>query len=452
VCLRWAHAPLQVHERLYTPTQGKVHVRMSLLPTRGAGLGQVFRIPEFRTLWFAELVSVAGDQLARVGLSVLVYGRTGSPAWAALTYALTFLPALAGGVLLGRLADRHPRRTVMVVCDAARVVLVAAMALPGVPLPVVCALLVAVVLLGTPHAAAQGALLPEVAPGAALEKALAVRHVTNQAAQVGGFAVGGLLVALLSPAAALGLNAATFAVSALVLRLGLAARPVPVPDGGGLPAPPAASWLADAREGLRTVLRDPRRRVLAAMVWLVGCSVVPEALAVPYAEQLGLDTSAAGILMAADPAGSVLGVWAFTRFVPERLRPGAVGPLAVAAAIPLSLCALAPGLGATILLWAVAGACATACLVQCQADFVRATPPHLRGRAIGVAASGLIGAQGLAMLLGGWAAEAWGTRSAVAACGILGFGLAVVLAGVRAQSANLPDGEVLPVDALRVSG
>ena len=441
-----------MHERLYTPTQGKVHVRMSLLPIRGAGLGQVFRIPEFRTLWFAELVSVAGDQLARVGLSVLVYGRTGSPVWAALTYALTFLPALAGGVLLGRLADRYPRRTVMVACDVARVVLVAAMALPGVPLPVVCVLLVAVVLLGTPHAAAQGALLPEVAPGVALQQALAVRHVTNQAAQVGGFAAGGLLVALLSPAAALGLNAATFAVSALVLRVGLAARPVPVPDGDGLPAPPAASWSADAREGLRTVLCDPRRRVLAAMVWLVGCSVVPEALAVPYVEQLGLDTSVAGILMAADPAGSVLGVWLFTRFVPERLRSGAVGPLAVAAALPLGLCALAPGLGATILLWATAGACATACLVQCQADFVRATPPHLRGRAIGVAASGLIGAQGLAMLFGGWAAEEWGTRAAVAACGIIGFGLAVVLTGVHARSSTGPYREPLPVDGLRVSG
>ena len=52
-------------------------------------------------------VSVAGDQLARVALTVLVYGRTGSAAWAAATYALTFLPALLGGVLLGGLADRY---------------------------------------------------------------------------------------------------------------------------------------------------------------------------------------------------------------------------------------------------------------------------------------------------------------------------------------------------------
>ena len=110
---------------------GKGHVRMTGGSGRGAGLGQALRVPEFRALWAAELVSVAGDQLARVGLSVLVFGRTGSAAWAAATYALTFLPALVGGVLLGRLADRHPRRQVMIVCDLVRALLVALMVLPG---------------------------------------------------------------------------------------------------------------------------------------------------------------------------------------------------------------------------------------------------------------------------------------------------------------------------------
>jgi MFS family permease len=133
----------------------------------------------------AEIVSVAGDQFARLGLSVLVFGRTGSAAWAAATYALTFLPALVGGVLLGRLADRRPRRRVMLACDLARAVLVALMALPGTPLPVLCALLVAVVLLAR-CTAAQGALLPEVVPGSVFEAALTLRYVTGQVAQVGG--------------------------------------------------------------------------------------------------------------------------------------------------------------------------------------------------------------------------------------------------------------------------
>src|SRR3954453_11272221 len=80
-------------------------------------LSAVFRVPEFRALWTAEVLSVAGDQLARLGLAVVVLQRTGSPAWSAVVYALTFLPALAGGVVLGPLADRFPRRSVMVVAD-----------------------------------------------------------------------------------------------------------------------------------------------------------------------------------------------------------------------------------------------------------------------------------------------------------------------------------------------
>ena len=411
------------------------------------GLGQALRVPEFRALWAAEIVSVGGDQLARVGLSVLVFGRTGSAAWAAATYALTFLPALVGGVLLGRLADRHPRRRVMLVCDLLRAVLVALMVVPGAPLPVLCALLVAVVLLAPLHTAAQGALLPEVVPSRVFEAALAVRHVTGQAAQVAGFAVGGLLVATLSPAAALALDAASFVVSALVVRLGVAERPVS--DAAAAPAP--VPWWVDARTGLRTVLGDDRRRVLACAAWLVGCFVLPEGLAVPYAGQLGLDTAAAGLLMAADPAGSVVGAWLFTRFVPERVRRRAIGPLAVAAALPLGICGTAPGFGATLVLWGVSGACATACLVQAQADFVRVTPADLRGRAIGVAAAGLVGAQGVAMLLGGVVAQVWGARAAVALCGAFGMALALVVTRAhlrtpRTDTARVARAGVVPVE------
>ena len=411
------------------------------------GLGQALRVPEFRALWAAEIVSVGGDQLARVGLSVLVFGRTGSAAWAAATYALTFLPALVGGVLLGRLADRHPRRRVMLVCDLLRAVLVALMVVPGAPLPVLCALLVAVVLLAPLHTAAQGALLPEVVPSRVFEAALAVRHVTGQAAQVAGFAVGGLLVATLSPAAALALDAASFVVSALVVRLGVAERPVTDEAAAPVPVP----WWVDARTGLRTVLGDGRRRVLVCAAWLVGCFVLPEGLAVPYAGQLGLDTTAAGLLMAADPAGSVVGAWLFTRFVSERVRRRAIGPLAVAAALPLGICGTAPGFGATLVLWGLSGACATACLVQAQSEFVRVTPAELRGRAIGVAAAGLVGAQGVAMLLGGVVAQVWGARAAVALCGAFGMALALVVTRAhlrtpRTDTARVARAGVVPVE------
>lgn len=379
-------------------------------------LGQVFRCREFRAVWLAELLSVAGDQLARVALAVLVFGRTGSAAWAAATYALTFLPALVGGVLLSGLADRCRRREVMIVCDLARAAALVGMAVPGLPLGVLCALLVVVVLLGSPHTAAQGALLPALLPGELYERGLAVRQVTSQIAQLVGFAAGGLLVAAISPELALVVNAVSFAASALLLRWGLDDRPRrPVSRKAGDPAGPGS------RAVLGELLRDRRRRALVVLAWLVGCYVVPEALAAPYAQQIGAPPAAVGLLMAADPMGSVLGAWMFFRFVSAVRRARAIGVLAVAAGLPLLFTALHPGLLATVLLWGLSGMASTAYLLQAQASFVRATPDAGRGRAIGVAASGIIAGQGVAVLLGGVLADRTSPATAIAAAGLTGM-------------------------------
>ncbi len=121
----------------------------------GRNLSAVFRLPEFRAVWTADVLSVAGGQLARVALTVLVFDRTNSAAWAAGTYALTFLPAIVGGVVLSGLADRFRRREVMLACDLLRSGPVVLMAIPGVSLPLLCGLLVLVVLLGAARPAAR---------------------------------------------------------------------------------------------------------------------------------------------------------------------------------------------------------------------------------------------------------------------------------------------------------
>jgi MFS family permease len=388
----------------------------------------VFRNAEFRALWAAELCSVVGDQLARVGLAVLVYGRTGSAAWSAATYALTFLPALAGGVLLGRLADRYRRRELMVLADLVRAVLVALMALPGMPLWLLCVLLVVVVTAGSPHSAAQGALLPEVL-GPLFEAGLAVRQITSQTGQLVGFGLGGAALAVVSPSVALGVDALTFAASAALLRFGLRDRPVATVVTAAAPGRSGvlAEWVADTGAGLRTVFSHPTRRLLAGLVWVVGCYVVPEGLAAPYAAQLNGGPVVVGVLMAADPAGSVLGAWLVTRLAPAP-RPRSVGLCAVVAGLALGGCLAGPGLVGSVLLWGSCGLFSSACLVQAQASFVRATPDELRGLAIGVAASGLIAAQGVAILLAGVLAEWAGAMVTVGATGLTGALVAAVLA------------------------
>jgi len=460
---------------------------------RTYGLGEVFRSAEFRALWAAELFSILGDQLARVGLAVLVYGRTGSAAWTAATYALTFLPALVGGVLLGRLADRYRRRELMMVADLARAGLLGVMALPGVPLWLLCVLLVVAVTLGAPHSAAQGALLPDVL-GSRFEAGLAVRQITSQTTQLAGFGLGGAALTVVSPSVALAADALTFAASAALVRFGLRDRPVAAAPGatppsadeqrsgdtateldagvggdvtglaaaaggavtgsdaegglaaGGLvdevagegdatrersgsaPSGAVAEWLVDTRAGVHAVVGNRTRRVLAGLVWLVGCYVVPEGLAAPYAAELNADPFVVGLLMAADPAGSVVGAWLITRLVPAHLRPRLIGVCAVAGGLSLAGCFAGPGVVGSVLLWGISGLFSSACLVQAQASFVRATPDELRGRAIGVAASGLIAAQGIAILLAGVLAEGIGAVPTVGLTGLAGALVAGVLA------------------------
>jgi MFS family permease len=383
-------------------------------------LRAVFASREYRAIWLADLFSVLGDQLSRVALAVLVFDRTGSPLWSAAVYALTFLPSIAGGVLLGGLADRYPRRSVVVTADLARGLLIGVMAVPGLPLPVVCVLLVVAVALGAPYSAARGALLPEVLPGDLYERGLAVQQMTQQAGQVVGFAGGGLLVVALTPNVALALDAVTFLLAAVVLRLGLTARPASRPGGAG------GGGGHDVLAGLRDILTDPRRRALVLLAWMVGLYVVPEALAAPYIAEIGASTALVGVLMAADPVGSVLGAWLFVRFVPPARRARLVGVLAAAAGLPLLLTVLRPGVPVAVVLFGLSGMLTTAYLLQTQASFVRATPDAIRGRALGVAASGIVAGQGIAVLAGGLVADVSAPSTAIAVCAAVGVLVAVV--------------------------
>ncbi|HZB47907.1 MAG TPA: MFS transporter, partial [Mycobacteriales bacterium] len=191
---------------------------------------------EFATLWLAYALSLAGDQLARVALAVLVFDATGSAAATALAYAVTFLPWLVGGPLLAGLGDRYPRRTVLVACDALAAGLLAVMALPAVGPLALGALLFLVVTLAAPFTAARSALVRDLFPDdERYAAAAALSAVTIQLAQVAGFAAGGVLVAALGTRQALLVDAVTFAVSAVLIRLWVRQREAPAGRGPDRP-------------------------------------------------------------------------------------------------------------------------------------------------------------------------------------------------------------------------
>jgi len=164
-------------------------------PGPAAGFAVLLGLREFRLLWLAQVQSLLGDQLARVALSVLVYDRTSSALATAVVYALSFLPALLGSVLLGPLADRLPNRALLVGADLIRAAIVAVMVLPGLPVAVLAALLVLAVLVGAPWQAAESALVVDILTTEDYALGLGLRSATGQAAQLAGFAVSGVTVA-----------------------------------------------------------------------------------------------------------------------------------------------------------------------------------------------------------------------------------------------------------------
>jgi predicted MFS family arabinose efflux permease len=411
---------------------------------------RVFANTEFRWLWTAHVLSVGGDQLARLALTVLVFHHTGSPGWAAMTYAITYVPDLIGGTTLSGFADRFDRRTVMVVSDIARAALVAGMAIPGVPLAGQVVLLIVVQLLAAPFSSARQAVLPDILPGDQLAVGLGVIGMTYQAGLVLGFGAGAAVLTSLGTSGALWVDTATFAVSAVVIGLGVRRhRPARAQQQASQPAAPtstrsgqevtasepqpAGRWRS-MTAGVRFVAGDARLRALLGIACCAGCYVVPEGLAVPYAAQLGAGTAGVGWLLAANPVGTVLGLVVLKRMSPDR-RLRWLGPLAVATSAVLLPTGWAPVLPVTVLLWAASGALSAHDMIT-QSAYVTAAPAHARGQAVGVAIAGLRTAQGLGIAAAGWAAVAISPSVVIAAAALLGVGVAAAAARAWSRSTS----------------
>jgi MFS family permease len=396
----------------------------------GATFTQVFAVAEFRALWLAMLLSVAGDQLARVAMTVLVYDRTRSAFLTALTYAMTLLPWLVGGVGLAGLADRLPRRQVMIACDLARLILVMAMVAASLSrsaaaLWAMAGLLFAVTLLDSPFKAARSALVADILTGERYVLGTTVTQLTFQAGMVLGFALGGVTVAVLGTRGALGTDAATFAASALLLALWVRKRPAAArAHGTG-----GASHWADAVAGMRLVFGDDTLRTLVLFGWLVTFYIAPMALAAPYAASfrvLPLAVST-GLLFAALPLGTAVGTFVLGRLVSPARRQRWMGGMAVASCAVLMLCAARPGFAASLVIFAGAGLFA-GYQIAANAAFVAAVPPERRGQAFGLANGGMQVFQGVWFIIVGALAGLLGPGAVIALSGCLGTFAAVLLA------------------------
>jgi predicted MFS family arabinose efflux permease len=403
------------------PVLKNERVAVSLSTARRPAFRDVFAHPEFRAIWLSFVLSAGGDRLALVALTFLVYDRSKSPLLAAITFAAGFVPYLFGGMFLSGFADRLPRRTVMVICDLIRCVLVLAMLVPGVSLAAMIVLLYAVTLLQPPFDSARSAIVRDVMDKERYPLAMAAMVSANRVVVVAGSAVGGLIVALFGARPALGADAATFVASALLIQFGVRARAAAASSGSG------QGPLGQLAGGVRLVFGDPALRTLMGLGWLAAFSEVPEGIAAPYAGSLGGGAVAAGLLLATSQVGAAITTPLFTKKLGPLTRLQWMGPMAVLTCAILAVTILRPNLIVSMALFALSNSFA---MYQIAANtaFVERIPNEKRGQAFGLANAGLVVGQGLGFALAGAAAEVVPASTVVALSGGIGAVIACGLA------------------------
>ncbi|MFJ9587289.1 MFS transporter [Streptomyces acidicola] len=350
----------------------------------------LFRTPEFTPYLLSFAAFAAAQTIGGLALGTLVFRATGSPFLSAVSMFGPQLAQLLGGAFLLSGADRLPPRAVLTGLALAFAAGTAVLALPGLPIWAVFAVVLLQGLVASLGGGVRGGLMNEILSKDGYVLGRSVFNMLWGGTQMAGFATGGALLVLLSPRTCLLLAAALYLLSALVTRLGLTARPA---RSSGRPSV-SATWRTNA------LLWSSRPRRLTYLgLWVPnGLIVGGDSLYIAYAPE------AAGTLYAVGALGMFVGDMAVGRLVPPALRPRLATPLRLLLAVPYLFFVLRPGVALSAVAVTVASVGFAASLVL-QERLMSLTPDDLTGQALGLHATGMAALQGIGAVLAGTLAQ-----------------------------------------------
>jgi MFS family permease len=382
--------------------------------------GELFRIPEFRSLFAASAAQTAAMTVSGLALGTLVYSRTRSPLLSALAMFGPSIAQLAGASVLLSAADRLPPRAVLSCLPAVFGLGTAAQATPGLALSWVFAVAFGQGLLSALGGGVRYGLLSEILPKDGYLLGRSVVNMSVGLMQIGGFAAGGILLTVLSPRGTLLAGAGLYLAAAALARLGLTRRAA---RAAGRPSI-RQTWRTNAA----LLAPAPRRDVYLAL-WvpnglIVGC----ESLFVPYSPPH------AGALFAAASLGMLAGDTLAGRFVSARWRDRLAPWLRLLLAAPYLLFLTHPVLQVAIAVCALASVGYSATLML-QQRLIALTPDELSGHALGLHSSGMLAMQGAGAALAGSIAQRTSPATAMAILAAVSVTVTLALApGLRSTA------------------
>ena len=367
----------------------------------------------------AHAISQTGNVVTAFAIPFYVLGLGGSGFEVGIAAFFATAPVVIGGALGGVVVDRVGHRQAAIVADlvsGAAVLAIPVLALTvGLPFWALLLLVFAGGLLDTPGQTARRVMLPDLTfrAGVRLEQSVGLLDGSERFAKLIGASIAGLLVASVGPIASLFVNAATFAVSALLTWAFVAA----VPASAGRPAnrddiePPHPSYWSDLAEGFRFVIRDPLMRLIVALVLFTnlldaarGSTLMPL-----YANDRLGGAAALGLLVAVMGGCALVGNVAFG-FVAHRVPRRVTLAVCFALAGGPSSAAFAVGapLPMLVAMTAISGLAAGAINPILGTVELERVPEHMRGRVFGLINAGAWAGVPFGALLGGIAADTIG--------------------------------------------
>ena len=388
--------------------------------------------PDYRRFYAGQVISQVGSWMHAVGQAWLVLQLTGSPLKLGLIGTLQFAPVLLFSVFTGALADRLPKRRVLLATQIAiaflALILGVLVRFGHVEYWHVCVLATILGCVNTVDMPTRQSFVAELVGKENIANAVALNSAAFNTARIVGPVAAGLLIARFGVAIAFLLNALSFTVVIVALaRMRTEGRP-----RGAL----RTTMLADVAEGLRYAFRARYIRLLLLLLFVVSITVFNFSVYVPLLARtvLHVDAAGFGFLMGSAGVGAVTGALTLGLLRQTQLA------LPVVLASGFVACGGLVAMSAVTQFWVAVpmlfliGVSSIMLVASCNTGLQLAAPDNLRGRVMSLYTLIFGGSFPIGAFLVGWISERQGVSAAYLAAGISGLaGLAFITLWWRSQ-------------------
>ena len=363
---------------------------------------------DFRRLFLASVVSLAGDWFSFVAVADLVTRLTGRPGAAAFVYAATVLPVFLASPVAGAIADRYDRKRILILADLIRVPIVLLLCLAALWGSVWLAI-IAIVALGVGasfHDPVAAAATPNIVAPEDLATAQSLMGAVWGSMLLVGAGLGGVVAEVFGMEAAFIVDALSFAVSAMLIA--------------GIRAPMQEGTARVGGAGFREVIAYARRDRLVGRLVLakLGVSLANGTVGLlpAFGSRFAGTNIATGLLFAARGLGALLGPMIARIFTGATPRPRAI--VIVVGISTLLYCGIyavippTPWFALAMVLVVIAHLGGGAQWSISTYGLQVVTPDHLRGRIMSLDYGLATLAIGTSSILAGVLANAYGAPSA----------------------------------------